>query len=328
MSADVLAYAEVRDGALRTAAREAVAAARALADSIGGSVDALALGPPGIGEVAGGLSEAGASRVFVAENESFRNYHPDGALRGIERISAAGDYAAVIFPASAQGKDLAPRAAVRLDVPLASDVTAIETDSGSIIATRPVYAGKALARVRFHASPALISVRPNVFIPAGGYDSTEVERIEIAPEPVRQIVRGIESAERESLDVSEATIVVSGGRGLQDPSNWHVLEELVAALGPEATIGASRAVVDAGWRPHAEQVGQTGKVVSPNLYFAIGISGAIQHLAGMRTAKVIVAVNKDPEAPIFKVADYGIVGDLFEVVPRLAEEIRKVRNSG
>jgi len=151
---------------------------------------------------------------------------------------------------------------------------------------------------------------------------------DVAAEPTRQVVTGIESAARESLDVSEATIIVAGGRGLQGPDKWGIIEDLVDALGPDATIGASRAVVDAGWRPHSEQVGQTGKVVSPSLYFAIGISGAIQHLAGMRTAKVIVAVNKDPDAPIFNIADYGIVGDLFEVVPLMAEEIRKVRSSG
>lgn len=328
MSGNVLAYAELRDGALRPVAREAVAAARGLADELGGSVDVLAIGPAGTAEVVTELGSAGADRVFVAEDESFRNYHADASLRAISEVAGAGDYGAVVFAASMQGKDLAPRAAVRLDAPLATDVIGLTVEAGSIVADRPVYAGKAIATVRFGASPALISVRPNVFLPTERDTVPVVESIQVSADPARQVVTGIESAARESLDVSEATIVVSGGRGLQDPENWHLLEDLVDALGPAATIGASRAVVDAGWRPHGEQVGQTGKVVSPSLYFAIGISGAIQHLAGMRTAKVIVAVNKDADAPIFSVADYGIVGDLFEVVPRLAEEIRKVRNSG
>ena len=328
MSTNVLAFAELRDGALRPVAAEAVAAARGLADELGGSVDVLALGPAGTSEAALALCAAGADRAFVAEDEGFRNYSPDATLRALEQVAGSGDYAAVVFPASAQGKDLAPRAAVRLDAPLATDVTRVSTDGGAITVSRPVYAGKAMADVRFTGALAVISIRPNVFVAGHRDAATQVEAIEVAVEPARQVVTGIETAEREALDVSEATIVVSGGRGLQGPDNWGMLEDLIDALGPEATVGASRAVVDAGWRPHSEQVGQTGKVVSPSLYFAIGISGAIQHLAGMRTAKIIVAVNKDPEAPIFSIADYGIVGDLFEVVPRLAEEIRKVRNSG
>ena len=327
MSANVLAYAELRGGALRSVAAETVAAARGLANDLGGSVDVLAVGPAGTAGVVAGLGSAGADRAFVAENDAFANYHPDAALRALEHVIGSGDYAAVVFPASAQGRDLAPRAAVRLDAPLASDVIGLGSDSGAVTATRPVYAGKAIAAVRFEDAPALVSVRPNVFVPQQRDSTVEVESIEVPAEPARQAVSGIEAAEREALDVAEATIIVSGGRGLQDPQNWSMLEDLVDALGPDATIGASRAVVDAGWRPHSEQVGQTGKVVSPSLYFAIGISGAIQHLAGMRTAKIIVAINKDPEAPIFNVADYGVVGDLFEVVPRLTEEIRKVRNS-
>ena len=175
------------------------------------------------------------------------------------------------------------------------------------------------------SSPALISLRPNVF-PAGDTPGRgDVDTLPLEAETGRTRVTAFERAEREQLDVAEANIVVSGGRGMQGPENWTLLEELVDALGPQATLGASRAVVDAGWRPHAEQVGQTGKVVSPSLYFAIGISGAIQHLAGMRTAQVIVAVNRDAEAPIFGVANYGIVGDAFEVLPRLIEEIRSAR---
>jgi electron transfer flavoprotein alpha subunit len=178
-----------------------------------------------------------------------------------------------------------------------------------------------------NAAPALVSLRPNVFAVGEAAGRGEVETLSLDASPGRTRVTAFEQGEREQLDVAEASIVVSGGRGMQGPENWKMLEELVKALGPEATLGASRAVVDAGWRPHAEQVGQTGKVVSPNLYFAIGISGAIQHLAGMRTAGVIVAINRDPEAPIFGVANYGVVGDAFEVVPKLIEEIRSVRGA-
>ncbi len=324
---DVLAVAELREGALRAVSRETMAAARGIADSIGGSVDGIALGPPGTADAVIELGRFGADRILVAEDDAFRHYHSDAWLRALEQVVGEGEYAAILLPASVLGKDLAPRLAVRLDLPLATEVTEIAVEDGIPVVTRPVYAGKALARVAFAAAPALISIRPNVFSAQTRTASARVETIAIPAEPRRQRVVGIERAEREKLDVSEATVIVSGGRGMQDPSNWGILEELAEALGPEATIGASRAVVDAGWRPHAEQVGQTGKVVSPDLYFAIGISGAIQHLAGMRTAKLIVAVNRDPDAPIFSVADYGIVGDLFEIVPRLTEEIRKARTS-
>ncbi len=321
----VLAVAETRGGALRSVSREVVTAARSLASELGGSVDALVVGPPGIARAAGELGGCGADRVFVAEDDAFGAYAPDALLRAVAGLQEREGYDAVVVAASAQGKDLAPRLAVRLDRPLATDVTSIEVEDGHPVVVRPEYAGKALARLRFTAAPALFSVRPNVFLPQERAGEGTVEELSVDPAPARSTVHPVEGGERGALDVAEATIVVSGGRGLGGPENWHLLEELGDALGDGVALGASRAVVDAGWRPHEEQVGQTGKVVTPNLYFAIGISGAIQHLAGMRTAKVIVAINKDPEAPIFDVADYGIVGDLFEVVPRLTEEIRKLR---
>ncbi len=320
----VLAFAETRDSALRPVAGEAVTAARELAEALSSPVDAFLLGPPGIAREAAALGAYGADRIFVAENEAFASYAPDASLRLCAEILGRETYSAIIFPASAQGKDLAPRAAAMLDRGLATEVTGLGAEDGVPVAVRPVYAGKAIARVTFTDLPALISVRPNVFRAVKRPGEGLVESVEVAPEPSSQRVKGIETGERETLDVSEATVVVSGGRGMKDPKNWAVLEDLVDALGEHATLGASRAVVDAGWRPHAEQVGQTGKVVSPTLYFAIGISGAIQHLAGMRTAKTIVAINKDAEAPIFQIADLGIVGDLFEVVPALAAEIRRV----
>jgi len=203
-------------------------------------------------------------------------------------------------------------------------VTDATAEGGVISAVRPVYAGRALLRVTLAARPALLAVRPSVFTPVERPRAGAAESAAVDVPPGRVVVREIKAAEAGTLDVGEASIVVSGGRGLKEPANFKLLEELAAAIGGAAAVGASRAVVDAGWRPHADQVGQTGKTVSPTLYIAVGISGAVQHLAGMRTSKVIVAINKDKDAPIFKLADYGIVGDLFEVLPRLTEEIRKL----
>ena len=323
--ADILVYAETRAGVLRGVAREVTSAGSRLAGELGAGVHAVVIGGPGVSEAAAGLAEHGADQIFVAEDDSLLQYSPDAAVRTVEQLHRQHDYAAILFPASAQGKDLAPRVAARLGRALATDATAITVEDGAFVVERPMYAGKAYGRFRFAAPPALVSLRPNVFPveqrPAPG----AVEGISVPAGADRVRVKRIEAAERAALDVQEANVVVSGGRGLQSPDNWFVLEDLVESFGEEATLGASRAVVDSGWRPHGEQVGQTGKVVSPSLYFAVGISGAIQHLAGMRTAKVIVAINRDREAPIFGVADYGIVGDALEVVPRLTEEVRAAR---
>jgi len=252
-------------------------------------------------------------------------YAPEGYAGAIVGRVTGGGYGAVVFAASATGKDLAPRVAARLGRPLAQDITDLAVDGGAVTLTRPVYAGKALLRLRVVGTPAVISLRPNVFTPVERPKAGTQESAAVAGPAGRVVVKEIKAAEAGMLDVAEAPIVVSGGRGLKEPANFRVLEELAAAFAGRAAVGASRAVVDAGWRPHADQVGQTGKTVSPTLYVAVGISGAIQHLAGMRTSKVIVAINKDKDAPIFKVADYGIVGDLFEVVPKLTEEIKKLR---
>jgi electron transfer flavoprotein alpha subunit len=323
----ILAYAEARDGTLRAVARETVFAAGELAEELGAKVEALVLGPPGIEEPAAELGVYGADRIHVAASEAFATYHPEGALRALSGLLDDDEVSAVLFPASAQGKDLAPRVAARFDLPLATEVVDIDVEDGSPVVTRPQYAGKALVDVDFLELPALISVRPNVFLARErpGEGRIVALEVDVDPDATGERHGRIESGDRERLDVAEASTVVSGGRGMQGPENWGLLEDLVDALGDGTALGASRAVVDAGWRPHAEQVGQTGKVVSPNLYIAVGISGAIQHLAGMKTSSVIVAINKDPEAPIFDVADYGIVGDLFEVVPPLVEEIRELR---
>ncbi len=318
----VLAVLEQRDGALRKVSHEVVTAARRLADGLGGTVDALipAAGPVTGADALGGF---GADRVITATAPPFARYDAEGYARVAAERAQTGGYAAVVFAAGAAGKDLAPRVAARLGVALAADVTDVVVEGGAIVATRPVYAGKALLRVRLTARPALLSVRPNVFTPVSRPRPGAQETAAVDVPAGRVVVRGIKAAAAGALDVAEASIVISGGRGLKEPANFKVLDELARAFGGKAAVGASRAVVDAGWRPHADQVGQTGKTVSPTLYIAVGISGAIQHLAGMRTSKVIVAINQDKDAPIFKVADYGIVGDLFEIVPKLAEEIRK-----
>ena len=320
---DVLAILEQRDGALRKVSHEVVTGARRLADAIGGEVHALVCAA---GSVTGvdAAARHGADKVFIATNAAFQQYAPEGYARTIVERAQAGGYGAVVCAASAQGKDLAPRVAARLGRPLAADVTDCTVESGVVVVTRPVYAGKALLKVKVTATPAVLSLRPNVFTPVERPKAGAVETVAANGDGGRVVVKGLKAAAAGALDVAEASIVVSGGRGLKEPANFKLLEELAQAFGGRAAVGASRAVVDAGWRPHGDQVGQTGKTVSPSLYIAVGISGAIQHLAGMRTAKVIVAINKDKDAPIFKIADYGIVGDLFEVVPRLTEEIRKL----
>lgn len=326
--AHVLAYAEIRDGAAGKAARETVTAARGMVDALGGELHVVAVGAPGTESAVSELARFGADRIFVAERDDLALYQPGVASEIVSRVAGGMEYAAVLFPATAQGKDLAPRVAARLGRALATEVIGFEVEEDTISIRRPMYAGKAIATLRFTVAPALMTLRPNVFPAERREGVGAVEGIDAGSVEPRTRVTAFEPGARGRLDVSEATIIVSGGRGLQDPENWKMLEDLVAALGDEATLGASRAVVDAGWRPHSEQVGQTGKTVSPNLYFAVGISGAIQHLAGVRTAKVIVAINRDADAPIFGVADYGVVGDLFEIVPRLADEIRRVRQEG
>jgi len=314
-----LAVLEQRDGALRKISYEVVTAAQRL----GGTVEAVVCGS---GAVQGTdqVGRFGADTVVTLTNPSFAKYDPEGCAQALAERIKQGGYAAVVFAASATGKDLAPRVAAKLGVAVTADITEVAAEGGAIVAIRPVYAGKALLKVKVAAQPAVLSVRPNVFTPVERPKAGNAETVAVAVSPGRVVVREVKAAPAGTLDVAEAQIIISGGRGLKEPANFKVLEELARAFGGRAAVGASRAVVDAGWRAHADQVGQTGKTVSPSLYIAVGISGAIQHLAGMRTSKVIVAINKDKDAPIFKVADYGIVGDLFEIVPKLTEEIRKL----
>lgn len=319
--AAILAVTEQRSGSLRKVSQEVVSAARSIADQTSATVDALVLGAGAVNG-ASELGAVGADRVLNATHAEFALNNPDGYAATIAEI--AGQYQAIVFAATSTGKDLAPRVAARLKQGCATDVTAIAIEGGKIVVTRPVYAGKALQKIRLNGSPAILSIRPNTFPVVQSAKAGAQESVSVPAFTSRVKVREVKAAAAAMLDVAEAPVVISGGRGLKDPANFKLLEDLAAAFG-NAAVGASRAVVDAGWREHGAQVGQTGKTVSPGLYIAVGISGAIQHLAGMRTAKVIVAINKDKDAPIFKIADYGLVGDLFEILPRFTEEVKKLR---
>lgn len=323
----VIAFAGQRGGGLRATALETLTAGRGLADSLGAELIAVLLGPPGLAAETDKLGSYGADRVLTGFSDALAEYSPEAYTDLVAKAAQENGARAVLFAANAQGKDLAPRVAARLKAGLASDVTEVGVEDGRIVAVRPAHAGKVFMRVGFTGEPAMLSVRPRAYKAAEAPREAQVDELAVGDAATgRATVRAAEGEQKERPDVAEAEIIVAGGRGLGAPENWKLLEELADALGPGAGLGASRAVVDAGWRPHGEQVGQTGKVVAPPLYFAIGISGAIQHLAGMRTAGCIVAVNKDAEAPIFKLADYGIVGDVLEVLPALTEEIKKPRS--
>jgi electron transfer flavoprotein alpha subunit len=319
----ILVSIEQRDGRVRPVSREALGEAVRLSGNFGNEVVGVcpAASDPGLSA----LGDAGADRILLAAHPGFKLYDASGYTQAVVQAVERTAPAVVLFAASAMGKDLSPRVAARLGVGLATDCTGLAVEAGRLIATRPVYAGKAIQRVTFPRTPAMASLRPKVF-PAieGKGRAGAVEALPLSYDPaasrahVRQVIAG--AAGRP--DLTESEIIVSGGRGLRGPENFKLLEALADALG--ATVGASRAVVDAGWRPHSDQVGQTGKTVSPKLYVAVGISGAVQHLAGMSSSRCVVAINKDADAPIFKVADYGLVGDLFEVVPALTEAVRKL----
>ena len=325
--ADMFAFAESRGGALRSVAAEAVSAARQAADATGGgTVTALLIGAPGIAASAETLGAHGADVVVVVEHAALERYSPEVfAATAAAQVKAAGPRAA-FFAASAEGRDLAPRVAAALGVSLASDVTSCTIDGDAVVVRHPVFTGKAIATLRLAGTPALVSLRPGAIEPAEAARPARVETAAPAADPTaaRVVVRELVDRGGATLDLGEAKTIIAGGRGLREAKNFALVEALAEAFG-DAAVGATRAVTDDGWRPATDQIGQTGRVVSPQLYVAVGISGAIQHLAGMRTARTIVAINRDKDAPIFKLADYGIVGDLFEVVPRLTEEVRKAK---
>lgn len=319
----ILAFAEQRDNAFRKSAFETVTAGKKLAGESGAELVALVIGG-NVSPIAESLGFYGASRVLVAEDAKLQLYSATAYAKVVAEVAAKEKADILLLPATAMGKDLSPRVAVKLEAGLAVDCTALAWEDGNVKATRPVYAGKALIEVRISTPRKVFTLRPNVFTAEKAGDSkAAVEQYRISLGDADYSVQAKEVAHSSGrIDVAEADIVVSGGRGLKGPENFKMIEELAKVLG--AAVGASRAVVDAGWRPHDEQVGQTGKTVSPSLYIAVGISGAIQHLAGMSSSKYIVAINKDKDAPIFGVADYGIVGDAFEVVPALTQEVKKL----
>ena len=317
--AAILAVLEQRNGEIKRVSHEVLGAARALADGMDAEVHGLVIGPSGMS--VDGLGNYGADKVLLAADDSLELYQAH--RYAYIAAKTAAECSVVLIAGTAMGRDLGPRIAARMGAPYLNDVKTLE-GSGEITVTRPMFSGKAIATLKITASPCVLSVPPNAFPPVEVSKAGTVEQVTVpaADGPARAMTVKVKEPEQAVLDVSEASIVVSGGRGMKEQGDFKLVEDLAEALG--GAVGASRAVVDNGWRSHAEQVGQTGKTVTPNLYIALGISGAIQHLAGMRGSKVIVAVNKDADAPIFKVADYGVVGDVMEVVPRLTAEIKKL----
>jgi electron transfer flavoprotein alpha subunit len=323
---DVWIYAELKDGAVKKVVSELLGAARTIAETRGGGRVAAVLMGSGVASLAEDLGRRGTATVLVADDPALEDYRTEPYAHVLAEAVKARRPSAVLFPASLQGKDLSARLAGKLEAPLATDCTSLEAAAAdSITVTRPVYSGKARAKVRLTGPVQLASFRPNVLTPVEPKPvAAQAETLPVRVDRAladRVVVKARLAAQQGQVELTEASIIVSGGRGMKGPEHFRLLEELAAVL--HAAVGASRAAVDAGWRDHSAQVGQTGKTVSPNLYIACGISGSIQHMAGMGSSKYIVAVNKDPEAPIFKVADYGIVGDLFEVVPKLTEAFKK-----
>lgn len=312
----VLVIAEQVDGAFRKVTFEALTAAREL----GSEVNAAVIGS-GVEANASELAKYGASKIMVADDGALADYTVDGYTNVAADVIGKINPSVVILGATSQGKELAARLSARLDAALAGDCISMKMEGDQVVATRPMYGGKILADVALSGSPVIVSLRPNTITAEESAGEGAVEKIDahVGEAKTKIISKQLETGK---IDLTEAEIVVSGGRGMGG-SDYSIVEALAETLG--AAVGASRSAVDEGWRSASDQVGQTGKTVSPNLYIACGISGAIQHLAGMSSSKVIVAINKDAEAPIFSKADYGIVGDLFEVVPALTEEIKKIK---
>jgi len=321
MAKNILAILEQREGKLKKPSFETASTAVRLASELNLEIEAIAVGNEITNLVE--IGDYGIKKITHLKSDKLGNYSSSGYSEVLANFAKEIDAEYLLIANTALGKDLAPYIAAKLNAGLIMDAINTDSSPGEIIATRPVYAGKALVDVKFMTDKKVLTIRPNVF-KAVTKDKNEPEIIVKEIEPTNLKSKVIDFKKSESkLDVAEADIIVSGGRGLKSPENFKLIEDLAEVLG--AAVGASRAVVDAGWRPHREQVGQTGKTVSPSLYIACGISGAIQHLAGMSSAKYIVAINKDKDAPIFNVADYGIAGDVFEVLPVLTEEIKKIK---
>jgi electron transfer flavoprotein alpha subunit len=316
----VLVLLEQR-GELKACALEAATKAREIAEKSGMDLNAVYIGRALEGQ-ADKLKGFGIKKLFAYENENLTHYSSDGYVPIVRDLAQELDAKIIIGSASALGKEFCASVAARLGVELVQDCVAVEWNDG-LVAQKPVYAGKVVSNVRINSVPAMVSIRPNVIpIEPSGDDAPEIVNREMPQLDLRTVIKDVAESAAGTIELTEAKIIVSGGRGLGGPEHFPLLQELCDVLG--AALGASRAAVDAGWIHHSHQVGQTGKVVSPDLYIACGISGAIQHQAGMRTSRTIVAINKDPEANIFKLCDYGIVGDLFDIVPVLTEEAKKV----
>ena len=322
MGNNILIVAEGRDGNLRKVSYELVSVASEMAKGLGGAVEAVVIGGV-VAKCAESLAKTGAVKVYKAESPELEQFVPELYSAALANVVRRVQPAVILLGATGYGKELGARVAARLDLGLVTDCTSYAVDGGTLVLKRPVYAGKAIATVKAKALPVMASIRPNIFPPATeGSVAAPIEQVDVpAGAPRARVIEKVKK-EAASVDLAEAKIVVSGGRGAKSAEGFEPVKALAKTLG--AAVGASRAAVDAGWIDYSTQVGQTGKTVAPKLYIALGISGAIQHLAGMSSSKVIVAVNKDPDAPIFKVADYGIVGDLFEVVPALNEEFKKL----
>jgi electron transfer flavoprotein alpha subunit len=327
MAQGILVFIEERDGKVKKTSLEALYAARKLADQLKEPVVALRIGT---GEPSANLAHYGADKILNAQHELLGSYSTEGYRAAVVQAAQKTEPRFILGTAGAMGRDLLPRVAARLRVGLAQDCIEIRIVEGQQLeCIRPIYAGKAYARVRLTMVPAMVTLRPNVFS-LGAPDTSRTAVMEAyTPElnagQIHASVKETRASAGQKVELTEANIIVSGGRGMKGPENFPIVEQLADALG--GAMGASRAAVDAGWIDHQHQVGQTGKTVSPTLYIACGISGAIQHLAGMSSSKYIVAINKDPEAPIFNVADYGIVGDLFVVVPALTEAVKNLKSS-
>jgi electron transfer flavoprotein alpha subunit len=321
--ANVLVFCEWKDGQIKKVTREVLSAGRKLAAATGGELEAVALGASSSG-LAAEVGRYGAKTLHVVGAASLDQYQTETQTAALHAVVEASKPAVLLLPATSLGRDLAPRLAARMDLGVASDVVELDWADDTLRARRPMYSGKVIGTVEVEGRPAIATCRPNAFpVEETGEGSAEVSEVSWEQVEPRAKLVSVEVPESEELSIAEADIIVSGGRGLKEPANFSLIRDLAHALG--GAVGASRATVDAGWIDHQHQVGQTGRVVSPTLYIACGISGAIQHLAGIRSSKYIVAINKDPEAPIFRIADLGVVGDLFEVVPALTEEVKKAK---
>jgi electron transfer flavoprotein alpha subunit len=327
MGQGVMVVVEQRKGVIRKVTWEVLSEGKRLAEKMGEPMVAVLMGVEGIGSQAEGLGQWGASKVYVAEHAELGEYRALPYTRVVVDVARRVEPGIILMGASSTGKDLAPRVAARLGVGALSDCVGFELREGKLVGRRPIYAGKLYAEVVCKVTPQVATARPNVFakLQPDATGKAEVEKVGVEFEQgdLKAVVLELREEAGGRPDLTEAEVIVSGGRGMKGPENYPMLEALADLLG--GTVGASRAAVDAGWRPQSDQVGQTGKVVTPNLYIACGISGSIQHLAGMGTSKVIVAINKDPDAPIFQKADYGVVDDLFKILPPFTEEIRKLK---